>query len=357
MGISDRAQYERALDPTARHIPHRRFPLAQAPSDQEIGRKLHELVAVDHILLNRAKSAALRLVLEGGLTAGREIVDGVVKELGASDPGTLIRHPAVEFDWEKVQSCAQFYSAKLAACEALWQLINNGLLIFGSFGHLDLQGWAPTLSFEPPRGYGGNSGGIPIEGLDVTFPSHVLPAPSLRANVQRILSDGDLFLRDIGIIVLHPLIDESLRESVKCFRGELYLPCLAMLTKALEGAWTIMGAALADYGERVQDPHAQPLLKKLASPFTSLKDRIERVSEYYRKPVCDPIEIQSGIARSAINQALIWSEEVRDSRNVLHLGQAPSVPITYERVAVLLMATIGHFRAMYAVKDAADMSS
>jgi hypothetical protein len=35
-----------------------------------------------------------------------------------------------------------------------------------------------------------------------------------------------------------------------------------------------------------------------------------------------------------INQAPIWSDEVRDSRNVLHFAKLSAVPLTYEPVAM-----------------------
>src|SRR5207249_432115 len=191
-------------------------------------------------------------------------------------------------------------------------------------------------------------------GLDVTCPVAVFPAPSYRDAKHHSLSDGDLFLSDLGGHNLHPLIEESLRQAVQCFRHELYLPCLAMLTRAIEGAWIEMGASLAAFGCRTNDNAATSLLKYLDDPLASLKGEIAKVADYYRKAVCDPVEKKSEIKRSMVDTIVIWSEQVRDSRNVLHFAKAPLVPITYERVAVLMMATAANFQAMYAVKNAAD---
>ena len=42
----------------------------------------------------------------------------------------------------------------------------------------------------------------------------------------------------------HPLIEEAIREAVRCLRADLYLPALAMLAKAAEGFWTLLAVAL-----------------------------------------------------------------------------------------------------------------
>ena len=128
-----------------------------------------------------------------------------------------------------------------------------------------------------------------------------------------------------------------------------------MLTKAIEGAWTEMGAALADFGTRAGDSHGAPLRRSLEDPFTGLKSRIDRVAGYYKKGTCELVAAASGISKSTIDQAVIWSDQVRDSRNVLHFGKVPTVPINYERVAVLLLATTTNLRAMYAVQADAKL--
>jgi hypothetical protein len=50
----------------------------------------------------------------------------------------------------------------------------------------------------------------------------------------------------------------------------------------------------------------------------------------------------------------VWSDAVRDSRNTIHFGVAPTTPNTYEKVAALLLGAVPNVRVLYQVKNAAD---
>jgi hypothetical protein len=46
------------------------------------------------------------------------------------------------------------------------------------------------------------------------------------------------------LVALHVDVDAAVRESVRCFRHQLYTASLAMLGKASEGAWLELGGSL-----------------------------------------------------------------------------------------------------------------
>src|SRR5258708_1065385 len=86
------------------------------------------------------------------------------------------------------------------------------------------------------RGSGGETSGWRFGEFALVMPTRLMLAPSWRSPAQS-LSDGDLYLHELGIPDLHPDVEQSLHEAVRCFRHELYLPTLAMLARAAEGAW------------------------------------------------------------------------------------------------------------------------
>ena len=126
--------------------------MAKPPTDDDLRDQLADRIAVDHTVLVRAKEALLQVVLRDHITDGGRLVDAVVKGLGAIDPGTLYLDRSIDFDAAQLSPYAEFYSAKLAACEAMWQLLHGGLLIPG---HVSSVAWTPSVNIEPPPGQGG----------------------------------------------------------------------------------------------------------------------------------------------------------------------------------------------------------
>lgn len=200
----------------------------------------------------------------------------------------------------------------------------------------------------------GESGGWTFEQLAVGVPYRVWRAKSWASNRHRPLSDGDLYLRELGIANLHPLVDESLQEAVTCFRHDLYAPYLAMLTRGVEGAWTEMGLAVADAVRTINAKRADALTGDLVDPQYSMARRLTRVADVYeQKDLAELIWNTSGVKPRDLRQVAIWADQVRDSRNVLHYQSQPAMANTYEKVAALLIGAVPYMRMIYAVHDAA----
>ena len=91
----------------------------------------------------------------------------------------------------------------------------------------------------------GNYGtGWNFDDFSLPVPVQVRRAPSLEYDGEQFLSDADLYLQRIDVPNMHPEVQEALREAVRCFRSELYTAAVAMLGKASEGSWLLIGAAL-----------------------------------------------------------------------------------------------------------------
>ena len=102
---------------------------------------------------------------------------------------------------------------------------------------------------------------------------------------------------------LGPLVEESLREPVACFRHDLYTPALAMLTGAVEGAFSELGLALADATETDHADLARRLRKLVTEPQTSPATLLDRALAYYYyvdRDLSEPVWNGSGVAAAHI---------------------------------------------------------
>lgn len=67
---------------------------------------------------------------------------------------------------------------------------------------------------------------------------------------------------------------------------------------------------------------------------------------YARKDLFDTVAKTSGVAIDDIRMAQVWTEQVRDSRNVVLHGVEAALPNDYEKVAALLLGAAPTFRAL-----------
>lgn len=158
--------------------------------------------------------------------------------LEAQLPKEVILHESVPLEPQSTQAAKSIISS-LAFAEAIWGLVNSNILLL-SHNHLSEINFSIGWTTVVP-GSGGNSSGWQFERYKVVVPSKVRVAPSCEHPNQYALSDGDLYIKELDIEDLHVEVDEALRQAVKCFRHELYIPCVTMLARVAEGAWTELG--------------------------------------------------------------------------------------------------------------------
>jgi len=177
----------------------------------------------------------------------------------------------------------------------------------------------------------------------------------LAAGINQPLSDPDLNLHELAIENLHEDIEESPRESVKCFKHDLCLGSLALLGKASEGAWIELGLSLAKAVPDGASINASKYVSIFEDPFVGVGKKIMEVLKLYeRKDVFGPIYKGSGYGIRDLRNAVIWADAVRESRNSVDYGVEPSMSNSYEKVAALLIGAVPHLKILYAVIGSAE---
>lgn len=163
---------------------------------------------------------------------------------------------------------------------AIWELIGSGRIHPAG----EVQTWKPQLGWTTVQpGSGGARGGLNLGALASPYPSRLFWPR--RWSESDVMTDGDLYLSQIRPDDLHPGISEAIRESLRCFRADLFTGAVATLGAAVEG---------------------------------------------------------------------LWSDTVREARNVLHWGTDPTLANDFDKVATLLVAGARHIQVLWRVRQAAS---
>jgi len=308
---------------------------------------IYDHVEVGHEMVALAKA----FIVENFTPDVVQLTAKWLNHVQAPMPTEVVIHQTVDPE-PTLRAAARSISSRLAFSEAVWALIHTNVLLPAT-GNLHTV--TPNLSWTTVvPGSGGQSSGWRFDQLAVSVPDRIQLVPSWKSNSFRPLSEGDLFIRELGIANLHPVVGESLQEAVTCFRYDLYAPCLAMLTRAVEGAWTEMGLALASSIHDINQKRADALSSDLLNPQYSLARRLTRVADVYeQKELCEALWNVANVNPRDLRQVAIWADQVRDSRNVLHYQSQPARANSYEKVAALLIGAVPFMRTIYAVYDAA----
>jgi hypothetical protein len=187
------------------------------------------------------------------------VISEFLKSVEAASPEKLVIHLTVDTD-ESIKSVAQTLSWSLAVSEAIWGLISSGLIFPASS---NLRSLVPNVSYTTVVRGTGNSGGINLDHLSLLVPTSIQLPPSTSKGERQTLSDPDLFLHSLEIPNIDKEVEESLRESVRCFKHDLFLACLAMLGRASEGAWIELGLTLCDIAPATAPIKIEKIREKL----------------------------------------------------------------------------------------------
>ncbi len=279
----------------------------------------------------------------------RTMLTQLLADFGAAPPRRLILDDSVPVEPQIKQSIA-WITWQLSFAEALWTLVNSGVLIISSRDLDELQAHLEWTT-------GHYSSGWSFPQHVITIPTAVRFAPSFD-NTASALATSDLYIQDLGIADLHAEVETALRQAVACFRHDLYLPCLAMLAKASEGAWTELGLSLLKCNAEHPNLRAEKRLAirdSLLSPDSSIVKRIRLVVDLYEKQdVFMEVKERCQVGIQVLREVSIWSNVVRDSRNAVHYGAEPASENSYEKTAALLMAAVPSLRTIYSIRRAAE---
>jgi len=241
-----------------------------------------------------------------------------------------------------LDNLAKAISWKNAALEAIWSLIHNNIIYPKSDGLTE-------ADFRLGYSTNGHSAGIQFKNLFIPVPRQIMRSYTSLCIPKQPLTDSDLFLSEIEIPNLTDDIKESLKEAVRCFRYELFTAALAMLGRASEGAWIELGLALANALPPELADKAEKIRQDMDDPFTSVAKKIKIVRELYKKELFETLIKTSGVRPNNLDTTVIWSDNVRDSRNTIHYGATPAMENTYEKIAALLIASVPFIKTIYSI--------
>jgi hypothetical protein len=265
-------------------------------------------------------------------------------------PEEIILRPEAHPE-SQLESAAKAISWKLAACEAIWSLIHLNQLLPKS---ADLgAGKRANLTYTTVyKGSGGGRGGLnePAH-RSICVPTQLMKPASADLSAYQPLTDGDLYLKELDIPNLPHAVESALREAVLCFRSELFTACLAMLLKAAEGVCLETGIAILKvYPEDWK--HRAKHIDGIESPRVGFAVKIQRIRKLYedRTFTASLIE-ESGVPPYELTNAMIWTDQVRESRNSIHYGVEPAMTNSYEKVAALLIGAVPHLKIVWKIKE------
>jgi hypothetical protein len=315
------------------------------PKQEEIFNQINTSVSVTRPQIVAAKEFILKKFSDNKSFSANSVLQDFLVSVDATAPEKIIVHPSVD-STTAIRQAIQNISWRLAFSEAIWALIHNNFLfpLDGTIGAEE-----PNISWTSMiPGSGGYSSGWSFPQWRYSLPNQLALAPSQ-------LSNGHDYLKNLKIENLNLDVIEALKDAILCFRSELYTPCLAMLAKAVEGAWGELGLALL----RSLDESQQQKLKKqsevLTSDFSSIARIIRTVMELYEKQdLFANLSRQSKVKLEDLRNAVIWADCVRESRNVVHYGNQPSIPNDFEKVAALLLGAPDHFKMIYRLMEMAN---
>lgn len=249
-----------------------------------------------------------------------------------------------------------YISWSIAFSYAVLELINANQLISTTSALAPNNITVQYSSVVP--GAGGRKGPWTFSNLVIPTPSKVIRPPYNSELSNFTLFDPDLFIEHMEIPNSHEDVREALRDTIVCFKKELYRPSLTMLGKAVEGAWIELGVSLAEYAARHgHDVKKNEALQETLRGYDKIASKVEKVIQLYsshHKDWYDDIRKATNIQSSQISGLQNWSDLIRKSRNAIHFGVKLDTEINYEKTAVILLASIDNFKLIYALKDAAD---
>jgi hypothetical protein len=314
------------------------------PNQEEIFNLINESISVTRPQIVVAKEFILKKTREDKTCSASAMLQSFLISVEAIAPEKVIIHPSID-STTTIKQVIQYISWCLAFSEAMWALAHNNFLL-----PLDgtIYAEVPNVSWTTViQGSGGQSSGWSFPKWKYSFPERLIIARS-QLHQHDYLADPDLYLRNLCIDNIHAGVEEALNDAILCFRAELYTPCLAMLAKAVEGAWSELGLALLKSLSEDQQQKLKKHSDTLSSDFSSIAKIIRTVLDLYEKQdLFAEISRKSKVKLEDLRNAVIWADCVRESRNVVHYGNEPALPNDFEKVAALLLGAPAHFILVY----------
>jgi hypothetical protein len=294
----------------------------------EASRLLRETVQVTREDIARAKAWLVQT--KGGDT--RQLVEEWLTPQQAVVPMNASVDLNADDSAEQIAKYAHAFSLRLAFYQAQWELIAAGELFHrGSF-----DGWEASLHYRL-HGY---SAGLDTKGIGCPFPNSVIRPPL----TTKPPTDPDILLRGMDCKSLHDGILEAIEQALLCFRRGLYMPATAMLAAAAEATWIECGIAVARQLSNAK------LNATVSDPYASISKKVAEIQKTLQSPDGKALLKKAGRSPADVDNAEIWTTNLRERRNALHWGKAKSFVADHSETASLIMGAPLHIGTLEAIR-------
>lgn len=274
---------------------------------------------------------------------------------GYEHPGIVNIHDSL-FDEKQITRVAGYFSYSIAFSESILELIHSNYLI-GTGQLFPYDNSLYTIQWTTVVHGGGTSSSWNFSNLITSVPSSLKRALSFKKE-NFVLFDADLYITELNISNAHLEVIEALKDTIDCFKNELYRPSLTMLGKVVEGAWIEMGISLANYAikQNHDKEKNEALIEYLQGPdgFNKKVEKVVNLYSSHHKDWFGDLRKKSGIQISHLVEIRIWTDVVREARNAIHFGAVPTTPNTFEKASTLLLAGSKNLQTLYKLKLEAD---
>lgn len=308
-------------------------------SAEEIQASMSERAVPTWADMARAKAYFAGHIAVGSAVETRQLLDEYQRHEAVPTFQEFVSHPDVEAEPQLID-LSRWLRLRLSAAEGLYGLIQSGMLRpLGALEHQYERARWTTVYLRSS----GNSGGVDFPNLSYALPARVF-RPAFMTRSQPV-GDPDIYILQSGLHDAADSVTAAIRDAQRCLAGDLLEPAVAMLGKAMEGAWIEAGLALSG---ALPEPRGRKLAQDLADPQVGLARKIEQVRRAYE--TANFVIERSAIRIDDLNQTAMWSHELRKSRNAIHFDSEPLLPNTPEKVGILFLAAPEHFRRLYRVR-------
>jgi len=196
-------------------------------------------------------------------------------------------------------------------------------------------------------GSGGSRGGWTFDDLKYAIPTRVHRHPPAFRNTP--LVDGDLYLENMALPDLHQGVADALKQAANCLRHDLFTPALAMLGAALEGELTLLGEVIGS--AFVDSPKAKKIAKSIADSSPTIRGLSRQILLFLEdRAESKNLAREAGYSLMDVRTTFHWVDTIRDSRNVLHWNNSPTIAHSFEGVGAFMLGVGTHFGLMEAIR-------
>ena len=300
---------------------------------------------VDGVSVRRQQIVVMKgLLLKHYDNNSATMLERAVQQVSPSKPANVVLHPTND-PVPTLRQLSEWISWWIAGCEALWGLVHSNVLLPGASNLNDFHPGIEWTTVVP--GSGGRSAGWNFPEFKISYPHGLTRSHNLE--VPQFLCDCDLFLRELDLPELHNEVEEALREAVSCFRAQLYTAAVVMLGKASEGTWVETGLALLSALPADEAPKREKMGQEWNGPDVGFAKKMRDIVKLYetRQDVFKQIGTSANVRLDELRMAMLWSDALRDARNVIHHNVDTNINPTFDMVSTLFLAALPNLKTLH----------